>query len=61
MIAMATVKSFVSELFVTSPRSIWMCQWWEDVVLQTHTEHDWIETFVYLKTPFSTCVINFDL
>ena len=51
VIVMATLTSLlVSELYFTAaPKSVWMCQrsvtWWEDVVLQSFEEHDWLENF----------------
>ena len=51
VIVMATMTSLlVSELYFTAaPKSVWMCQrsvtWWEDVVLQSFEEHDWLENF----------------
>ena len=58
IIAMAALMSlFVSELFLaTAPRSIWMrqrsCRWWEDVVLQSFQDHDWIENFRVSRNTF---------
>ena len=53
----ALMSRFVSELFLaTAPRSIWMrqrsCRWWEDVVLQSFQDHDWIENFRVSRNTF---------
>ena len=53
-IAMAAV---MSEFYLAAvPRSIWMrqrsCNWWEDVVLQSFQDHDWIENFRVSKSTF---------
>lgn len=57
MLAMATLLSlFAHELFAVRPRSIWMRQrstrWWEDVVLRSFGEHDWLENFRVSRDTF---------
>ena len=48
---------FLSELFLaTAPHIIWMhqrsCRWWEDVVLQSFQDRDWIENFWVRRSIF---------
>ena len=56
-IAMAAVMLLVSDYYLASvPRTIWThqrsCRWWEDVVLQSFEEHDWIENFRVSRNTF---------